>query len=75
VCLELQKGPLVSALRAYDCLVRCPVTPFTLAKYRAAFPPSQAKEDPTDAALQGERLRNHRDKLPPLCPQSPRLRA
>jgi hypothetical protein len=43
VCLELQKGPIVSALRQYECLVLFPVHPLTLAKYREAFTPSRAK--------------------------------
>ena len=75
VCLELNKGPIVSALRAYDFLVLFPVNPFTLAKYREAFTPSRAKDDPTDAALQVELLLTHRDKLTPLSPQSPTMRA
>src|SRR5262244_2033994 len=75
VCLELNKGPIVSALRAYDFLVLFPVNPFTLAKYREAFTPSHAKDDPTDAELQVALLLKHRDKLTPLSPQSPTMRA
>jgi hypothetical protein len=71
VCLELHKGPSVSALRHYDFLVLFPVTPFTLAKYREAFTPSRATDDPTAAALQGALLLTHRDKRTPLPPQSP----
>ena len=52
-----------------------PVNPFTLAQYREAFTPSHAKDDPTDAELQVELLLKHRDKLTPLSPQSPTLRA
>ncbi len=52
ICLELTKGPLVSALRKYDFLVLFPINPLTLARYREAFTPSRAKDDPTDAALQ-----------------------
>src|SRR5262247_2523050 len=75
VCLELDKGPLVSALRKYDFLVLFPINPLTLARYREAFTPSRAKDDPTDAALQLELLLTHRDKLQPLKPQSPAMRA
>jgi transposase len=75
VCLELNKGPIVSALRHYDFLVLFPVNPLTLAKYREAFTPSRAKDDPTDAELQVELLLKHRDKLSPLTPQSPTMRA
>jgi Transposase len=75
VCLERNKGPLVSALRQYDFLVLFPLNPLTLARYREAFTPSRAKNDPTDAALQLESLLKHRDKLQPLQPQSPQRRA
>jgi transposase len=46
-----------------------------VAKYREAFTPSRAKDDPTDAELQVEILLKHRDKLTPLSPQSPTMRA
>jgi Transposase IS116/IS110/IS902 family./Transposase. len=75
VCLELKKGPIVSALRHYDCLVLFPVHPLTVARYREAFTPSRAKDDPTDAELQVALLLKHRDKLKPLQPQSPAMRA
>jgi transposase len=75
VCLELNKGPIVSALRQYEFLVLFPVNPLTVAKYREAFTPSRAKDDPTDAELQVELLLKHRDKLPPLSPQSAPMRA
>jgi transposase len=75
VCLELNKGPIVSALRKYDFLVLFPINPLTLARYREAFTPSRAKDDPTDAELQLELLLTHRAKLQPLHPQSPAMRA
>ena len=75
ICLELDKGPLVSALRKYDFLVLFPINPLTLARYREAFTPSRAKDDPTDAKLQLELLLTHRDKLHPLTPQSATMRA
>jgi len=62
-------------LRKYDFLVLFPINPLTLARYREAFTPSRAKDDPTDAALQLELLLTHRDKLQPLNPQSPTMRA
>jgi hypothetical protein len=34
---ELNKGPIISALRQYDFLVLFPINSFTLAKYREAF--------------------------------------
>ena len=45
--LELNKGPIVFALRTSPCFVLLPVNPLTRARYRAAFPPSRAKDDPT----------------------------
>src|SRR5215471_10832129 len=75
ICLELNKGPIVSALRKYDLLVLFPINPLTLARYREAFTPSRAKDDPTDAELQLELLLTHRDRLSPLNPQSPTMRA
>ena len=51
VCLELAKGPIVSALQKYDFFVLFPVNPSTLAKYREAWAPSGKKDDPTDALL------------------------
>jgi transposase len=75
ICLELNKGPIVSALRQYDFLVFFPINPLMLARYREAFTPSQAKDDPTDAELLLELLLKHRDKLTPLQPQSPTMRA
>src|SRR4029453_19159006 len=75
ICLELNKGPIVSALRQYDFLVLFPINPLTLARYREAFTLSRAKDAPPDAALQLELLLTHRDKLQPLQPQSPTMRA
>jgi hypothetical protein len=75
VCLELTKGPSVSALRHDDCLGLLPVTPLTVAKDREALTPSRAQDDPPAAALQVEILRQHRDQLTPLRPQRPTMRA
>ena len=75
VCLELSQGPIVSALLEHDIFVIFPVNPSTLAKYRRAFAPSGAKDDPTDAALALELLRRHPEKLPALRRESPNMRA
>jgi transposase len=75
ICLELHKGPIVSALRQDDFLGLFPINPLRLARYREAFTPSQAKDDPTDAELLLELLLQHRDQLKPLQPQSPTMRA
>jgi len=73
--LELHKGPIVCAWRTDDFLVLFPVNPRPLARYREALTPSRAQDDPTAAALQLAWLCTHRDKLPPLTPQSPTMRA
>ena len=52
IALELNKGPIVEALRKYDGLVLFHINPMMLAKYRQTFTPSRAKDDPTDAELQ-----------------------
>jgi transposase len=63
VCLEQSRGALIHALMGHEFLVLYPVNPKTLARYREAFAPSQAKDDPTDAALLLDLLLKHLDKL------------
>ena len=75
VGLALNPGPLVSALRPYDFLGLCPINPGTLAKYREAFTPRHAQDEPTHAERPLEFLLKHRDTLQPLNPQSPARRA
>lgn len=75
VCLELAKGPIVSALLEHDFLVVFPVQPSLLAKYRDAFTPSRAKDDPTDAEFALELLLRYPDRLPRLKPESPAMRS
>jgi transposase len=74
ICTEQKRGPLIYALCKYDFLVLFPVNPRTVAKYRQAFKPSRAKDDPTDAALLAELLCKHRDRLHPWEPQSTQMR-
>ena len=74
VALELAKGPIVYALQKYDFFVLFPINPSTLAKYREAFKPSRAKDDPTDAELALELLLRHPDRFKPLKPQSVGMR-
>ena len=75
VCIELCQGPIVSALLEHDFFVIFPINPATLAKYRRAFTPSRAKDDPTDAQIALDLLLRHRDKLKPLKPEHPDVRA
>jgi transposase len=74
VCLELTKGPIVSALLEHEFFVICPVQPSLLAKYRRAFTPSHAKDDPTDAELALDLLLRYPERIQRLKPESPRMR-
>jgi len=74
IALELAKGPIVYALQKYDFFVLFPINPSTLAKYREAFKPSRAKDDPTDAEHALDLLLHHRDRLKALKPQSAEMR-
>lgn len=75
VCLECDKGPIVSALLEHDIFVLFPVNPLALSRYRKAFAVSGAKDDPTDAKLVLDLLRRHPEKLAPLCLERTEVRA
>lgn len=75
IALELEQGPIVSALRKYDFIVLFPINPATLSKYREVFTHSGAKDDPTDACLALDFLVRHSEELQPLNPQSAQMRA
>jgi transposase len=68
VCLETCRGPLVHALLEHDFIILYPVNPKTLKRFREAFSPSGAKDDPVDAELLLELLLKHRDRLQPWTP-------
>jgi transposase len=74
VALEQSRGAVVHALMGYDFLVLYPVNPKTLAKYREAFSPSGAKDDPTDGDLLLELVTLHRDKLRAWVPDDEQTR-
>jgi transposase len=74
ICLEQSRGSLVFMLMKYAHLVLYPVHPATSARYRAAWYPSGAKSDPSDAALLLEIVTHHRDRLRPLSPDTPQTR-
>ena len=74
VALELSEGPIVSALEKYDFFVIFPIDPKRLAKYREAFTPSGAKDDPTDAEFALDYLMRHPERLTALKPQSVAMR-
>ena len=68
--IETTRGPVISALLAYDFIVFFPINPKALKDYRAAFSVSGAKDDRTDAMLLEEFVRLHRDKLRALEPDT-----
>jgi transposase len=72
---ELMKGPLIYALSKYQHITLFPINPSTVAKYRKAFTSSGAKNDPSDAFIQTEILEKHMNKLRPIQPDKPEIRA
>jgi transposase len=74
VALEHSRGPLIFALLKYDFLALYPINPSTLARYREAFSPSRAKDDPTDADYAVELLIHHRDRLKAWMPDDSKTR-
>jgi transposase len=74
VCREQSRGPLIYALLKYDFLVLSPINPATLAKYREAFAPSRATDDPQDADYRLEWLLPHRDRLKAWRPDHAKTR-
>ena len=70
VAVETSRGPVISALMAYDFIVLFPVNPKGLKSYRDAFSISGAKDDRSDAQLLEELVRLHPDKLRALEPDT-----
>ena len=68
VAVGQARGPLLFALLKYEFLTLYPIHPTTLARYREAFSPSRAKDDPSDAESAAELLLHHRDRLTAWLP-------
>lgn len=68
VAIEQSRGAVFDALRGYPFVTLYPINPRSAARYREAFHPSLAKDDPTDAASLLDLLRKHRDELRPFVP-------
>jgi transposase len=75
VACELKKGPLIYALAKYNHLTLFTINPSSVANYRKAFTPSNAKDDPSDALLQVEILTLHMEKLCVIEPESAAMRS
>jgi transposase len=71
VILEQSRGSLLYALLPHAHLVLHPLNPQMAAKFRKAFYPSGAKDDPLDAELLLEILCQHRDRLKAWQPDEP----
>lgn len=74
VAVEQTRGGLVHALMQYEFLVLYLINPSTSAQFRAAWKPSRAKDDLTDAELLLELVRLHRDRLRPWYPEDVQTR-
>src|SRR5438876_5805357 len=70
IAVETSRGPVISALMAYDFIVLFPVNPKSLKDYRSAFSVGGAKDDRTDAQLLEEFVRLHPEKLRALEPDT-----
>src|SRR6266487_2262757 len=70
IAVETSRGPVISALMAYDFIMLFPVNPKGLKSYRGAFSISGAKDDRTDAQLLEEFVRLHPEKLRALEPDT-----
>jgi transposase len=75
VCVEQSRGGLIYALLSFEFLVLFPINPKQLARYREAFAPSGAKDDPTDARLLCLFLAEHHKRLRPWRPDDEATRA
>jgi transposase len=63
ICMEQFRGSLVYFLMQFEFVVLYLVNPITLKRYREAFYPSGAKDDPRDADLLLDLLETKRDRL------------
>lgn len=68
IAIEQSRGAVFYALMSYAFINLYPINPKSLARYRDAFRPSGAKDDPTDADFLVDLLRHHRDRLRPWKP-------
>jgi transposase len=75
VCLELSRGGLVASLLQFIGIVLYPINPKQLSRYRDAMYPSGCKNDPGDARLLAEFVRDHHPQLRPWCPDETGTRA
>ena len=63
LAIEASKGALINALHRFDNIEIYPVNPAALANYRKSFAHGGGKNDPADAQLLCDYLRNYKNKL------------
>lgn len=66
LAVEKSEGALVEMVRARPRLALVPVNPVVLHRFRQAFAPSGAKNDPGDATLLGQIVLRHPEQFDPL---------
>lgn len=74
VAVELTRGPIVYLLQKYPFITVFPIHALSLARYRQAFAPSGAKDDPTDAEIALDLMLKYPSKVKPLKPNSKEVR-
>ncbi|MBQ4795112.1 IS110 family transposase [Pectobacterium versatile] len=74
IAVELKKGPVVYALQKYPFITVFPVHALSLARYRQAFSPSGAKDDPQDAELALELMLRYPQKIKAIEPANADIR-
>ena len=70
IAIETSRGPVISALLAYDFIVVFPVNPKALNSYRASFSVANAKNDASDAMLLEQYVRLHQEQIKALKPDT-----
>lgn len=74
IAVELKKDPMVYALQKYPFITIFPVHALSLARYRQAFSPSGAKDDPQDAELALELMLRYPQKIKAIEPDNADIR-
>lgn len=72
--IEQTKGALAYLLMQYGFIVLYIINPAMSAQYRRTWKPSRAKDDPSDAALLMELVRDHRHRLKAWHPEDDETR-
>lgn len=74
IAVELKKDPMVYALQKYPFITIFPVHALSTARYRQAFSPSGAKDDPQDAELALELMLRYPQKIKAIEPDNADIR-